>query len=57
MVRRPGNVVSVGRRISRDPGHRRSIPVRKYLHLLAELHLDGRLFGRRDPSDVVKETI
>jgi RNA polymerase sigma-70 factor (ECF subfamily) len=32
-------------------------PFRKYLHLLAELHLDRRLCGKLDPSDVVQQAM
>jgi RNA polymerase sigma-70 factor (ECF subfamily) len=32
-------------------------PFRKYLHLLAELHLDRRLCGKLDPSDLVQQTM
>jgi RNA polymerase sigma-70 factor, ECF subfamily len=32
-------------------------PFRKYLEVLAELHLDRRLSGKLDPSDVVQQTM
>jgi RNA polymerase sigma-70 factor, ECF subfamily len=32
-------------------------PFRKYLTVLAELHLDKRLRGKLDPSDIVQQTM
>jgi DNA-directed RNA polymerase specialized sigma24 family protein len=32
-------------------------PFQRYLHLLAELHLDRRLRGKQAPSDVVQQTM
>ena len=32
-------------------------PFRKYLEVLAELHLDRRLRGKLDPRDVVQQTM
>ncbi len=42
--------------MTRDPGEALE-PFRNYLQVLAELHLDRRLRGKLDPSDIVQQTM